>query len=725
MARTPRNNRKRGKFSRATPKSSRKSTSGKKKEKTREQLVREVNRLKKKMTHLETSEAIEKSLRRRLEFEKAVYDISSRFMILSDIDQEIQHSLADMGRLSGADRTYLFLFNKDGNLMRNTHEWCTVGVNPQIENLQDLRSDTFPWWMKKLENDEVIHIEDVSQLPREANAEKEILESQGIQSVLVIPVSIGDRLAGFIGFDNVKSTGTWNAYDLALLQLVSNVFGRALGRKAAEDELRIKDHAIASSISAIGLADLDGRLLYANPSFLTLWGYSSEEKVRGKMIDGFWSDKEKASEVGRKLHGQGWWLGEMTALREDGSTFEAQLTAHMVKGDQEKPLCLMASAVDVTNRKKMEKELIKSAKLESLGVLAAGIAHDFNNLLAAILGNISVAKIDTRDNQKLAPVLGDMEEAAQRAKELVKKLVTFAKGGRPVKEVVSLSGLVKDSVKFALSGSNVKCEFSIEEDLPLAEVDRGQIDQVLNNIVINAVQAMPGGGEISVSVRDIEPATEQSVPLPDLRFVKISVEDHGTGIPKEHLTKVFDPFFSVKETGSGLGLSTAYSIVKNHEGFIHIESEEGSGTVVAIYLPVTEKALSDPGEETMMRGRVLVMDDEEIVRNAAGRLLDRIGFEVESAPEGQTAIAMYREALSSDFPYVAVILDLTIPGGMGGREAIQELSEIDPEVKAIVASGYSDDPIMAEYRKYGFSGRVAKPFTIDELGRELGRVLRE
>jgi CheY-like chemotaxis protein len=382
----------------------------------------------------------------------------------------------------------------------------------------------------------------------------------------------------------------------------------------------------------------------------------------------------------------------------------------------------------------MEQELQKIQKLESIGILAGGIAHDFNNILTAILGNISLAKMEANPKDEIYERLVEAEKASLQAKNLTQQLLTFSKGGAPIKKTESITEVIKDSAEFALRGSNVKCEFFIPNDIWPVEVDKGQISQVISNLIINADQAMPEGGIIKVRVENVAPVGAvrpcqpvAELPIKDGKYVKIEIEDDGIGIPKEHLPKIFDPYFTTKQKGSGLGLATSYSIIKRHDGYIAVESELGVGTTFYIYLPASSKQIltkKDAEERLILsKGRILVMDDEEVVRDVAGIMLKRIGYDVEFADDGAEALELYKKAEESGQPFDAVIVDLTIQGGMGGEQMIKKLLEIDPNVKAIVSSGYSTDAIMSNFKQYGFSGVVTKPYRIAELSETLYKVL--
>jgi len=383
---------------------------------------------------------------------------------------------------------------------------------------------------------------------------------------------------------------------------------------------------------------------------------------------------------------------------------------------------------DVTDKIKMEEELLKVRKLESVGVLAGGIAHDFNNILAAILGNISLAAVLINPEEKAHSLLLEAERAAMRAKKLTQQLLTFSKGGEPIKQVASIADVIKDSASFILRGSKVRCAYTIPADLWPVEIDTGQMSQVIQNIIMNASHAMPGGGVIEIACENFVNTSKQLLPLAPGNYVKVGIRDHGIGIPANLIDKIFDPYFSTKHEGSGLGLAITHSIISKHAGHITVESELGVGSTFTIYLPASQvkQIIRHNGEEPMKmqgKGTILIMDDEEMVRNVAREILSLFGYEVLLAADGAEALDIYQRNMDSGKTIDAVIMDLTVPGGMGGREAVQKLLTIDPKAKAIVSSGYSNDPVMANFREYGFAGVINKPFRTRELAEAIGKVL--
>ncbi|MCK5512081.1 MAG: response regulator, partial [Thermodesulfovibrionia bacterium] len=367
-------------------------------------------------------------------------------------------------------------------------------------------------------------------------------------------------------------------------------------------------------------------------------------------------------------------------------------------------------------------------KMEAIGTLAGGIAHDFNNILTTVVGNITLAKM-SNPKKEVCDVLTDAEKACLHAKDLTKHLLTFSKGGTPIKTISSIAELLRDSASFALRGSNIKCEFYISDDLWPVEIDEGQIGQVVNNLVINANQAMPNGGTISIEAKNITlDDGYSSLTLSKGKYVKIIIRDQGIGIPRDYIKKIFDPYFTTKQSGSGLGLTTTYSIINNHGGYIDVESEEGAGTSFYVYLPATREPLAGKRikKDKTFRGagKILLMEDEGNIQKTVSKILNQIGYKVEIAKDGAEAIELYKKAVELKQPFDVVMMDLTIRGGMGGKETIKKLSEINPKVKAIVSSGYSNDPIMADFKQYGFSGVITKPYEVEDLSELLYKVIK-
>jgi len=383
---------------------------------------------------------------------------------------------------------------------------------------------------------------------------------------------------------------------------------------------------------------------------------------------------------------------------------------------------------EIVERKRAEDELIKAQKLESLGVFAGGIAHDFNNILTSILANLSFARMQLSPSHSISKRLEECEKATVRASELTRQLLTFARGGEPVKKLIDPAPLIREAASFVLRGSTVRSIVDLPADLWCLEADAGQLSQSLHNLLINAAQAMANGGEATVrgANESLDADNPHRLPLGD--YIRITIEDHGCGISRENLARIFDPYFTTKSQGSGLGLASVYSIVKRHGGTVGISSTLGEGSSFDIHLPASpgkrpEGAAVKVTAELPAGGRILIMDDEDFIRAIATEILQYKGYEVASCADGREAVDLYRSARQCNVPYAAVILDLTIPGGMGGKEAAALILELDPDAVLIVSSGYSNDTVIANYQNYGFSGSISKPFDADTLARELERLI--
>jgi PAS domain S-box-containing protein len=517
------------------------------------------------------------------------------------------------------------------------------------------------------------------------------------------------------------------------------IFRDITARKQAEEALAAEKEQLAVTLRSIGdgviTTDTAGRIVLINKVAEELTGWSQDE-ARGMPLDQVFhivsaKTGERCENPADKVLRTG-----ATVSLASHTALIARNGARRIIADSGAPICNQASVIigtvlvfrDITEQQTLEVNQQRAEKLESVGILAGGIAHDFNNMLTGIVGNISIAKMYAENQPQICERLAVAEKAAFRARDLTQQLLTFARGGAPVMTTSSIQEILTDLSKFALRGSNVRCCFDIPENLWQGNMDTGQISQVIHNLLINADQAMPGGGQIFVNAENKVLTAHDGLPLQNGCYVHISICDSGTGIPAENLPRIFDPYFTTKEKGSGLGLATSYSIVKNHDGCITVESTPGKGTTFHVFLPASPedaaKSSQNWSKAVPGSGRILVMDDEEMIREIAGTLLPLIGYSVFFAQDGDEAIAMYREALDNDEKFDAVIMDLTIPGGMGGKEAIRRLLDLDPQVKALVSSGYSTDPVMADYRRFGFKGMVLKPYVAEDLSKALHRVLQ-
>ncbi len=506
-------------------------------------------------------------------------------------------------------------------------------------------------------------------------------------------------------------------------------------RKRAEEALRESEEKyrllFEESRDAIYITSRNGEFIGINQSALELFGYTKEE-ILGLNVNGLYVNPDDRIRFQHTIEQKGFVRDyAMKFHKKDRTEMDCLITSTIRRDNNGHILGYQGIIRDITHLKKIEDELLKIEKLESVGILAGGIAHDFNNILTTILGNISLAKMTTNSENSLYEILIDAEKACLHAKDLTKQLLTFSKGGAPIKQITSIVGLLKDSAGFALRGSNVRCEFSIPGDLWPVEIDKGQISQVIHNLIINANQAMPHGGTIYINAENVDVRGDKghsTLPIPNGAYIKIAIKDEGIGIPEEHLQKIFDPYFTTKQKGSGLGLTTTYSIIKNHDGYINVESEAGVGTTFHFYLPASKEkiAVKQRKIDKPIRGegRILLMEDEDTIQKSVTKLLRHLGYEIETAKDGEEAIELYKKAEKSAKPFDLVMMDLTIRGGMGGEETIKKLLEINPDVKAIVSSGYSNDPIMADFKQYGFSGVITKPYEIENLSELLYKVIK-
>ena len=514
--------------------------------------------------------------------------------------------------------------------------------------------------------------------------------------------------------------------------------------KHGQDLLKARDELLKQVIDmlpgAVMISNRQGPVEYLSEGFIRTFGFTPDdvpsmdvwwqkaypEKTQRDSISGAWfhaaATKEVTDEIIQAF--------ETKVTTKDGSSLEKELRFVPIHD------MVVMIFQDMRERKLPETQAPTSRNHESIETLAAGIAHDFNNLLLVILGNISLAKTSLTQEDRAFDRLIDAERASMMTKDLIQQLITFSKGGELSKRAMVITPLIMEVTHSTLSSTNIKGKYIMSDDLYPVEIDEGQIRQVMHIILGNAREAMPQGGTVTISFENVRITRGDYLPLNDGDYVKISLQDEGLGIKQEHLERIFDPYFTTKDVGSqkgvGLGLAIAYSIIKKHSGHIAVESSVGGGTTFHIYLPaygkevVTDREVVEAHDEILKKkGKILVMDDAKAVRDVTGAMLSYIGYDVEFARDGREAIALYREAKQSDEPFDAVILDFTVQGGMGGKEAIQLLLALDPHIRAIISSGYSGDPIMSEYQAYGFKTAILKPYKMEELEEILERLIRE
>lgn len=488
----------------------------------------------------------------------------------------------------------------------------------------------------------------------------------------------------------------------------------------------------ANAPVGIVLLDKKSLVLDVNKFFEKMFGYCREEVV-GKDLDSVLAPDEfyeHARKFTRKVDSGERVAGEAKRKCKDGTSLQVRIQGFPIY-IRDRVSGVIGLYEDITEKKRLEQELVKSEKLESIALLAGGIAHDFNNLLAGIMANISLVRFYEQKNKQVLTVLTKAENACLRARDMTQQLLTFSKGGEPVRKVFHFEEPLRQTVEFSLTGSDVSCSLDIEDNLRPLQADLGQINQVVQNLIINAVQAMPGGGELIVRAENADIGEDTVLPLDPGHYVLLWVRDNGVGISAEEQERIFDPYFSTKQGGSGLGLAIVFSIVKKHGGWVQVFSERGRGTDFYVYLPAAEaeeitnenEHLEEPAAE-WEKASVLFLDDERELAEVTCSLLEEIGYEVVAVPDGQEAIEEYCRAFFKGDKFDVVIMDLTVPGNMGGREALQKLLQVDPEVRAVSSSGYSSDPVMSRFSDFGFKAALVKPYKIEELDAVIQELVR-
>lgn len=526
-------------------------------------------------------------------------------------------------------------------------------------------------------------------------------------------------------------------YVLALLEDITDRERAKEALLAGTEQLRRSEvkyrNLHESMMDGYAYVNMDGSIMECNETFISMLGYTLEElrsMTYQEITPVVWHGLEKKI-LEEQVLARGYSdVYEKEYQRRDGTIIPVELRTSLLKDENGNPIGMWAIVRDLGERQNAQKELLKIQKLESLGVLAGGIAHDFNNIITGILGNISFARMFLDSSHRSSKILEEAEKASRRAADLAQRLLTFAKGNVLIRKTMSSRQLVEASSSLVLRGSNVSCVIEIPDDVYPVDVDEGQINQAFSNIIINAAQAMPEGGTITVRAENVSIAGANAMLLAAGEYVRFRFTDTGCGIVPENLKKIFDPYFTTKPQGSGLGLASAHSIVTKHGGHILVRSESGVGTTFEVLLPAgsRSKQMVEPVERVIVTGGVrgkslLVMDDEEMIRTLANEMLGELGYRVLTCADGDEAIAMYVGAQENGEPFSAAILDLTIPGGMGGLAAGMKILELDPDARLIVSSGYSNDPVMSEHLRFGFCGAIVKPYNASDIAIYLDQLL--
>ncbi len=640
--------------------------------------------------------------------------------LLKQLSKALHNDFAFLVELNGSDPDGItsLTIAEQGNIIRNSH--CDLTNTAFAESMAKGFRTHLGGVRRKFSEDKTLH-----ELAIESFIGAPLIDHRG-------------RTIGLIGvLDRKPLTDT--QITESTLQIFAARAAAEIERKRSEEALAAEKERLAVTMRSIadGFITIDnsGSVLMLNAVAEHLTGWSQEEG-KGQPLGTVFrivnerNRKSCAHAIQRIVEaGIAEGLeGPALMISRDGTERLIESNAAPIRDRSSGRLGAVVVFRDVTEKRRMDEERQKADKLESLGVVAGGIAHDFNNLLTAILGNLSLALLTPDLDQVAGERMAAAKRATNRAQELAQQLLTFAKGGAPIKQTAAIQQLLRDTLSLTLHGSKVHSELHLDDDLWPVDIDPGQISQVINNIAINADQAMPAGGILRVHAENFElPTNSVSLGLRAGRWVRIAIQDQGLGIPEEYVKKIFDPYFTTKPKGSGLGLATAYSIIKNHHGVIAVDSRPGEGSTFTICLPASEKELSAPtvAPVPLAAGspRVLVLDDEEAICMLVTCALEPLGYEVTETNDGQQAIAAYERAMQDGRPYDLFISDLTIPGGMGGQETIKRLHAIDPNIRAIVSSGYANDPVMSRHQEYGFCGMIAKPYEIDALGRKVAEVI--
>ena len=664
-----------------------------------------------------------KKLKERIRYESLLSDLSRDFATVrvEGIGDKITYWLHESAAILGADRALIFKLDSKGKFYITTAWRSNEGKDISPYDPEEL----FPWMNTQLRNNKPVIIPDLSAFPEEGAKDRENMSIIGALSVLVLPLFLKDEIVGAIAFSSSQPQFHLTEDLVQRFWIISQVFANALLRAKTEGILEEERERLAVTLKSIG----DGVITTDTAGKITLLNTAAEE------LTGWHLQEAKGLPINRIFH----IIDETTGAERQSPVEKVLKTASVVnlanhtllidkKGirkiiaDSGAPIKDSKGEIigvvlvfrDITMESEREADILKLKKLESIGILAGGIAHDFNNILTGIMGNINLAIMSRENSDEAHNYLVKSLKGCERAASLTHKLLTFSKGGSPVKEDASIDEIVTESIEFILHGSQIKTETFIQEGLWIPEVDRNQISQVIQNLILNSVESMPEGGIITVAC--INKTFDKTHPRHG-NYVQITIEDTGAGISNENLEKIFDPYFSTKKAGNGLGLAVTHSIIHKHGGFIDVRSREGQGTIFTIFLPidnVNKTIHPQPPQANPVREikslSILVMDDEEAIRVLLKNMLKKMGHTATLVENGEQAIEAYKNGT-----FDLVILDITIPGGMGGIETVKELKAIDPDVKALVSSGYANSPIISNFAAYGFSAALEKPYLLDEL----------
>jgi len=678
----------------------------------------------------------ESALQRRIAQTDLIASISTQFINIdvNQIDWAVNDALGRIGRIAGIDRSYVFLKREDGKSYKNSHEWCAEGVDSRKMRLGNIRMGAFPWAIQKIMKGEIVLIPKLEELPPEASMDRDNFKSQGIKSVIAVSVMSGGELVGFTGFDMMKSDKNWSRDIVSLLKIVANIFGNALDRKRVESALRLSRSQLSESerhyrqlmeqaSDGIYLADIKGNIVHVNTRACEMLGYSRQELERMNIADLVDPQTlpDDPMQLDILLAGQAI-IKERQLLCKDGSVLPVEISAKMMDKNR-----IQSFVRDITERKKLEAQIQQARKLESLGVLAGGIAHDFNSMLVSILSNAGLALLDMDHDSPARESVQQIETAAMLARQLTSHMLAYSGKGKFIVQPLDLSRVVGEMTSVfkstLLENLTLECEFG--KRLPLVEGDTMQIRQLVMNLLTNASEATKeGGGAIKVRTGVMDADAEYISgtllvdDLPEDRYVFVEVSDTGCGMDENVQAKIFDPFFSTKEPGRGLGLAGALGIVRGHRGAVKVESHVGLGTTIRVLLPVSETTRQELEPATPVSkimsvkgGTVLVIDDDSAVRNVAEKILIKHGFKVLLASRGMEGVELFKARQDE---ISVVLLDMSMPE-IYGEDVARLIYDIRSDVRIVFSSAYTEQYFKKSFTKEQLVTFLQKPYRPQEL----------
>ena len=681
-------------------------------------------------------EIAEQEILYRIELEKLITSISKNFINVSeiDIDDEISSTLKEIGVFAEVDRVYVFQFSLDGKTMSNTFEWCSEGIEPQIQNLQKLPTNIFPWWMEKLNRLETIYIPHVSEMPDAANAEKEVLQDQAVQSLLVVPMARENLKVGFLGFDAVRTIKKWKEADIALLNILGEILVTALERKRLESEMRKLNRAVLQSPVSIIITNKKGDIEYVNDQFTNTTGYNFNEVIgkNPRILQSGNNSKKEFQNLWLTISSGKQWHGIFQNQKKNKEIYWEQATISPIKNPKGEITHYIGFQEDITERRELEEQLRQSQKMETIGQLAGGIAHDFNNLLTVIMGysDFILANLDQAD--PLKEEILEIARAGKRATDLTRHLLAFSRKQVLDIQTININFILSNLEKMLrrIIGENIHLTFIMTDNLYNVEADTGQMEQVLVNLVINARDAMPLGGKLTIETKNInldESYTKLHLNVKPGKYVKIKISDNGIGMSNNIKERIFEPFFTTKEKGkgTGLGLAMVYGIITQLHGHIDIHSTVNKGTTFEFYIPKTDAEVAQETErkkdENVLHGTetILVIEDEDSLRNLAKRILEKSGYKVITASDGEQGFHIFKKNKEH---IDLIITDILMPE-LNGIDMIDKIKKSYPNLPVIFMSGYTENALLQYNLKELQSKFIPKPFTPQMLAKKVSEIL--